>query len=71
MTTQNPKPKKRVLLGRPLKHTNRQLEQLAQVTSADIEAAKTFWRRHARGKLRGLLDALPLDKHGKPITPNS
>ncbi len=64
-----PPPTKRVPLGKPLKHTEKELDELAAVTPADIEAAKVFWRKHAPKKQKALLDAEPTDDAA--TTPNA
>lgn len=51
-----PDPKK-VPLGKPLELTDEQLEQLSEVTPADIEKAKVSWRSNAPEKFKDLLDA--------------
>lgn len=51
-------PKRRVPLGKAIRHTDQELETLAQVTDADKEAAAALWRASA-GKLANLLDAKP------------
>ncbi len=61
MTPAPQPPKKRVPLGKALKHSDEQLDQLSQITPADIEAAKVFWRKHAPAKHKKLLDAQPID----------
>lgn len=57
---QQPKPKPtppRKPLGKAIQHTDAELEQLAQVTPADIEEAGAFWRANAPKRYQGLLDA--------------
>jgi len=49
--------KKRVPLGKPLQLSGKQLDKLAQVTDADIEKAKEFWRKYAPPEFADLLDA--------------
>lgn len=43
--------------GRPLPATDKALDEAAQITPEDVEAAKAFWRRNAPRGLRDLLDA--------------
>lgn len=57
---------KKVPLGKPLDLTDEQLDQLAEVTPADIEKAKVFWRTHAPEKFRDLLDAETVEEEPKP-----
>jgi hypothetical protein len=49
--------KRPVPLGKPLKLSDKQLEELAQVTPVDIEKASAFWKAHVSKKFRTLLDA--------------
>jgi hypothetical protein len=48
---------RKIPLGKPLELTDEQLEELAQVSPADIEKAKALWRAHAPEEFRDLLDA--------------
>ncbi len=61
MTPAAQPPKKRVPLGKPIQHSDQELDELSQITPADIEAAKVFWRKHAPAKTKKLLDAVPAD----------
>jgi len=49
--------KKKVLLGKPLSLTNKELTDAAVVSEEDIEKAKEFWRENAPEKFWNLLDA--------------
>ena len=51
--------KKRVPLGKPLKLTDKQLEEMATVTEADIIKAKELWRNSVPPEFKTLLDAQP------------
>jgi len=62
---QMPDPKK-VPLGKPLELTDEQLDQLSEVTPADIEKAKVFWRSNAPEEFKDLLDAQIIDEEPKP-----
>ena len=55
-------PSKKIPLGKPLELTDEQLDQLAEVTPADIEKTKVFWRTHAPEKFKDLLDAEPTEE---------
>lgn len=55
-TTTTPN-KKRVPLGKPLQLTDQQLEELANVTPADIAKAQALWRNSVPKKFKTLLDA--------------
>lgn len=46
---------------KPLKPSEKQLEELAEITPEDIEAAKLTWEEVAPPKYRTLLDAEPVD----------
>lgn len=60
----DPKP---VPLGKPLELTDEQLDQLAEVTPADIEKAKIFWRAKAPEEFKTLLDAQTMEENdGRP-----
>lgn len=48
---------KKVPLGKPLKFTPQQLDDMSQVTPLDIEKAAAFWRAHVSPRFRSLLDA--------------
>lgn len=52
-----PDPIKKVPLGKPLPLTDEWLDELAQVTPADILKAQAFWRAHAPEEFKDLLDA--------------
>jgi hypothetical protein len=56
---------KKVLLGQPLPLTDEQLDVLAEVTPADIEKAKAFWRTHAPEPFETLLDAETMEEENK------
>lgn len=63
--------KKRVPPGKPLRLTDEQLEELAQVTPADIEKAKAFWKNNVSEKFKTLLDAPRVDdEQGNNASPN-
>jgi hypothetical protein len=64
-------PKKRVPLGRPLRHTEKQLEELAKVTPADIERAQILWQKYAPRKYKNLLDAQPVENNGSTQSTNA
>lgn len=52
------KPKRpRKPLGKAIVHTDEELDQLATVTPADIEAASALWKASAPPALANLLDA--------------
>ena len=53
-----PKP---IPIGRPLELTDEQLDEMSQVTPADIEKAKAFWRTFAPSEFESLLDAETVD----------
>lgn len=55
-------PKRRVPLGKPLALTDNLLDQMAQVTPADIEKAKELWRNSAPPEFADLLDAETVDE---------
>lgn len=57
MTQQPNKPKRRKPLGDPIQYTDVDLDQLAEVTMADIKAADALWRSEAPAPLKRLLDA--------------
>lgn len=48
---------KKVPLGKPLRLSDQQLDQMSQVTPLDIEKAAGFWRAHVSPRFRSLLDA--------------
>lgn len=48
---------KRKPLGHAINWTDQDLQQMAQVTQADIKAAQALWRNDAPKRLAGLLDA--------------
>ncbi len=58
----NPK----VPLGKPLKFTPEQLDELAKVTPTDIVKAQELWRSSAPKEFKTLLDAETVDDTGKP-----
>jgi len=55
------KPQKRVPLGKPLRHTKKQLDELSKITPVDIERAQVLWRKYAPRKFKTLLDAQPVE----------
>jgi hypothetical protein len=57
---------KKVPLGKPLKFTPEQLDELAKVTPTDILKAQEAWRNAAPKKFKTLLDAQTVDESGKP-----
>lgn len=59
-------PGKPVPLGRPLQLTDEQLDLLSQVTPADIEKAKVFWRANAPKEFKTLPDAETIDEEPGP-----
>jgi hypothetical protein len=60
-----PEPKK-IPLGESLNLTDQQLDELSQLSAADIERAKAFWRNFAPKKYKTLLDAKPVKEEGEP-----
>ena len=52
-----PTVKKKVPLGKSLQLTKEQLDELSQVTAADIVKAQVFWRTQAPDEFKTLLDA--------------
>ena len=58
-----PKP---IPLGRPLELTDEQLDEMSQVTPADIEKARVFWRNSAPPEFETLLDAQIVDDEADP-----
>jgi hypothetical protein len=59
----------KVKLGKPLEWTDEMLDEMAQVTPADIAQAQAFWRNNAPERFKTLLDAQtvnPEKKKGKP-----
>lgn len=57
---------KKTQLGKPLALSDEHLDQLAEVTPADIEKAKVFWRTHAPEEFKTLLDAETIDEEPRP-----
>lgn len=55
-------PRNSVPLGKPLELTDAELDQLSEITPADIEKAKAFWRNTAPPEFETLLDALPVEE---------
>ena len=55
---------KQVPMGKPLDLTEEQLDVLAEITPADIERAKIFWRQHVPEEFQDLLDAEPTEEGG-------
>ena len=43
--------------GPALERSDADLDELAQVTNADIQDARNFWHEHAAEKFKGLIDA--------------
>lgn len=56
-----PPNKKTVPLGKPLHLSDKDLDELSQVTPLDIEKAKALWRSSVDPEYRTLLDAQPVD----------
>lgn len=50
-------PKRRVPLGKPLKFTAKDLDELSTVTPADIVKAQQFWQKYAPKRYKTLLDS--------------
>lgn len=46
-------------LGSPIPWDESDLDQLSQVTPADVKSARALWLRDAPPALRGLFDAQP------------
>ena len=69
--SENPisKRKRRKRLGDLPPLTDEQLEQMAQITPQDIEAAAVLWRANAPAKYKKLLDAQ--EPNDQNITPNA
>jgi hypothetical protein len=62
-----PKPKKPVPLGRSLKLTPEQLDEMSKVTPANIVKVQRFWRDNAPSPFETLLDAQVVeDEEKKP-----
>lgn len=57
---------KKIPIGKPLDLTDEQLDELAEVTPADIVRAKVFWRTHAPEEFEDLLDAETIDEEPEP-----
>lgn len=51
------KNKKPVPLGKPLDLSNAQLDEMSQVTPADIAKAQALWRNSVASEFKTLLDA--------------
>lgn len=51
--------RRRRAVPKPL--TDADLDQLAEITPADVQGAKALWDRYASPEFRGLLDAKPID----------
>jgi hypothetical protein len=49
--------KRKVKLGKPIRWTDEQLDQLSTITDADIEAAAAWWQAYAPRRLKNLLNA--------------
>lgn len=49
--------RKAVKLGQPIKWTDEQLDQLASIGPADIEAAAAWWQTYAPTRYKNLLNA--------------
>lgn len=58
----------KVKMGKPLQLTEEMLDELAQVTPADIAKAQAFWKANAPVRFKTLLDAQTMntEKKGKP-----
>lgn len=55
---QQPKPQpKRVPLGEPIDWTDADIEQMSQVSQADVKHALALWRNDAPAGFKDLLDA--------------
>jgi len=54
-----PLPERKKARGRPIEWSDADLDRLAQVSEADVEAARVFWRANAPGRYDDLLDARP------------
>ena len=50
------------VVGTPLERTDADLERIADVSEADIEAARATWRDAVAAKWRGLFDAKRQDQ---------
>lgn len=59
-------PKRRVPLGKALKFTPKQLDDLSVVTPADIVKAQQFWQNNAPKRYKTLLDATVTDNQEQP-----
>lgn len=51
--------KRKVKLGKAIKWTDDDLDRLAEITPADIEAAKAWWAAYAPRRFKKLLEAKP------------
>lgn len=60
-TSKKQQQKRRVALGKPIQHTDEELDELSRVTDADIEAA-TALVRSSSPRLAAMLDAQPKDE---------
>ena len=54
-----PLPERKKPRGKPLVWSDADLDRLAQVSEADVEAARVFWRANAPKRYRELLEAQP------------
>lgn len=66
MADQSTPPKRKVPLGKALKFTPKQLDELSTVTPADILKAQQFWKEHAPKRYKNLLDAESVDNQEQP-----
>lgn len=64
-------PPKRVPLGKPLKLTPEQLDEMSKVTPADIVKAQQFWRQNAPKEFETLLDAQEIDDESVENKPSA
>lgn len=58
-------------LGQPINWTPEQLDALAAVTQADIDAAQIWWQANAPKKYKKLLEAKPDDARSETKPANS
>jgi hypothetical protein len=53
---------RKVPLGKPLDLSDEDLDELAEITPADIVEAQSRWREDAPAEFKNLLDAEPTDE---------
>ncbi len=53
--------------GKALRWSEEDIEALAEVTPADIERAKVWWRTHAPPIAKDILDAEPVNDAAKTL----